>query len=98
MVPHGDSDFSTNQIIDRTEARKQLNLPMDQKLVLFFGQIKKVKGLDVLLRAWAIVSDQRKMQNCWWSEDPGKLTRICSTRLWRRKSWRQVYPQLFLRA
>ena len=59
-VPHGDSDFLFNQTIDRTEARKQLNLPLDQKLVLFFGQIKKVKGLDVLLRAWAIVCEQMK--------------------------------------
>jgi len=60
VVPHGDSDFLFNKPIDRIEARKQLNLPLDQKLVLFFGQIKKVKGLDVLLKAWAIVRDQLK--------------------------------------
>jgi len=60
VVPHGDSDFLFNQPMDKTEARKQLNLPIDQKLVLFFGQIKKVKGLDVLLKAWAIVRDKMK--------------------------------------
>jgi glycosyltransferase involved in cell wall biosynthesis len=60
IVPHGDSDFLFNKPIDRTEARRQLNLPLDQKLVLFFGQIKKVKGLDVLLKAWAIVRDKMK--------------------------------------
>ncbi len=60
IVPHGDSDFLFNNLIGKMEARKKLNLPADQKLVLFFGQIKKVKGLDVLLKAWAIVRDQMK--------------------------------------
>lgn len=58
IVPHGDSDFLYNTPITREEARKKLGLPADQKLVLFFGQIKKVKGLDVLLRAHAIVRDK----------------------------------------
>lgn len=58
IVPHGDSDFLFNQPISREEARAKLNLPMDQQLVLFFGQIKKVKGLDVLLKAHAIVRDR----------------------------------------
>ncbi|MBX7107462.1 MAG: glycosyltransferase family 4 protein [Chitinophagales bacterium] len=61
IVPHGDSDFLFNKPITKEEARQKLNLPMDQQLVLFFGQIKKVKGLDVLLRAHAIVRD--KMPN-----------------------------------
>jgi glycosyltransferase involved in cell wall biosynthesis len=60
IVPHGDSDFLFPRPATAAEARKQLNLPADQKLVLFFGQIKKVKGLDVLLRAWAIVRDKLK--------------------------------------
>lgn len=58
IVPHGDSDFLFNQPIEKTGAKRKLNLPLDQKFVLFFGQIKKVKGLDVLLRAWAIVRDK----------------------------------------
>jgi glycosyltransferase involved in cell wall biosynthesis len=57
-VPHGDSDFLYNKPITREEARKKLDLPMDQQLVLFFGQIKKVKGLDVLLKAHSIVRDR----------------------------------------
>lgn len=60
IVPHGDSDFLFNKTIDRMEARRQLNLPLDQKLVLFFGQIKKVKGLDVLLKAWSNVCGKMK--------------------------------------
>lgn len=61
IVPHGDSDFLFNHPIEQEAARRKLNLPFDQKIVLFFGQIKKVKGLDVLLKAHAIVRD--KMPN-----------------------------------
>ena len=32
-------------------SRKKVALPTDDKIVLFFGQIKKVKGLEVFLRA-----------------------------------------------
>lgn len=60
IVPHGDSDFLFNEPISKKDAREKLNLPQDQQLVLFFGQIKKVKGLDVLLKAWAIVRDKMK--------------------------------------
>ncbi|MBA2421797.1 MAG: glycosyltransferase family 4 protein [Chitinophagales bacterium] len=58
IVPHGDSDFLFNKPITKEEARIKLDLPMDQQLVLFFGQIKKVKGLDVLLKAHSIVRDR----------------------------------------
>lgn len=39
------------EAISKNEARKHLNLPIDQKIVLFFGFIRKYKGLDVLLQA-----------------------------------------------
>lgn len=39
-------------------AREHLGLPQERKIVLFFGQIKKVKGLDVLLEALAIASQK----------------------------------------
>lgn len=35
------------------EAREALQLPQDDFIVMFFGQIKKVKGLDVLIDAFA---------------------------------------------
>lgn len=38
-------------IISKTEARKHLNLPHDDKIILFFGFIRKYKGLDLLLEA-----------------------------------------------
>ncbi len=38
-------------IIDKSAARKQLNLPENERIVLFFGFIRKYKGLDLLLDA-----------------------------------------------
>jgi glycosyltransferase involved in cell wall biosynthesis len=39
--------------ISKTEARKNLNIPGDEKVILFFGFIRKYKGLDLLLQAMA---------------------------------------------
>lgn len=38
---------------DGADARQKLGLPKDSDIVLFFGQIKKVKGLELLLLAFA---------------------------------------------
>ena len=38
-------------IISKGEARKHLNLPENEKIILFFGFIRKYKGLDLLLEA-----------------------------------------------
>jgi len=40
-------------IISKTEARQHLQLPVDEKIILFFGFIRKYKGLDLLLEAMA---------------------------------------------
>lgn len=37
--------------IEKATARKQLGLPTDEKIILFFGFIRKYKGLDILLEA-----------------------------------------------
>lgn len=39
---------------DKLEARKYLNIPIDVKLILFFGFIRRYKGLDLLLQALAL--------------------------------------------
>lgn len=36
------------------EARKHLNLPVNEKIILFFGFIRAYKGLDLLLQAMAL--------------------------------------------
>ncbi len=37
--------------VDRNEARRSLGIPIDAPVVLFFGYIRKYKGLDILLHA-----------------------------------------------
>lgn len=51
VVPSGNYIESISSLPDKSEARQALGLPSDAKIILFFGQIKKVKGLDILLRA-----------------------------------------------
>lgn len=41
------------EITDKISARKQLNLNANDKIILFFGLIRKYKGLDILLKAMA---------------------------------------------
>jgi glycosyltransferase involved in cell wall biosynthesis len=42
-------------IISKTEARKHLGLSENEKIILFFGFIRKYKGLDILLEAMQIL-------------------------------------------
>lgn len=37
--------------VSKEEARRHLGLPVDEKIILFFGFIRKYKGLDILLYA-----------------------------------------------
>ncbi len=43
--------------IDKLEARKLLGIPLDKKVLLYFGFIRNYKGLDLLLQAFANLSD-----------------------------------------
>ncbi|NND77119.1 MAG: glycosyltransferase [Flavobacteriales bacterium] len=38
--------------LNKEVAQKQLNIPSDKKVLLFFGIIRKYKGLDILLKAF----------------------------------------------
>jgi glycosyltransferase involved in cell wall biosynthesis len=44
-------------IISKAEARKHLGLPENEKIVLFFGFIRRYKGLDVLLEAMSYLKN-----------------------------------------
>lgn len=46
--------------ISTAEARKFLNIGADKKIVLFFGFIRKYKGLDILLDAMKILHDNKQ--------------------------------------
>lgn len=50
MIPHGHMLDYVEQF-DSEKAREKLNIAKDKTVFLFFGQIKKVKGVDILLRA-----------------------------------------------
>ncbi|MFV0607355.1 MAG: glycosyltransferase [Niabella sp.] len=45
-------------IIPKAEARQQLNISQDEKIILFFGFIRKYKGLDLLLKATALLKEK----------------------------------------
>jgi glycosyltransferase involved in cell wall biosynthesis len=44
--------------ISKEEARQQLGIDIDEKVMLFFGFIRKYKGLDILFDAMKILKDQ----------------------------------------
>ena len=46
------------EAISKAEARNYLQLPTDEKIILFFGFIRKYKGLDILLEAMKILKEQ----------------------------------------
>lgn len=52
IVPHPLYD-NFGEALSKATARKNLNLPQDQKIILFFGFIRNYKGLDILLKAMA---------------------------------------------
>jgi glycosyltransferase involved in cell wall biosynthesis len=39
------------EALDRSEARKRLDVPADANVILFFGNVRRYKGLDVLIDA-----------------------------------------------
>ncbi len=45
------------EIISKTNARKHLGLPENEKIILFFGFIRKYKGLDILLEAMFVLKN-----------------------------------------
>jgi glycosyltransferase involved in cell wall biosynthesis len=54
-IPHPIYD-NYGPLIPKEEACRKINIPLEQKYIMFFGFIRKYKGLDVLLEA---MSDER---------------------------------------
>lgn len=46
--------------LEMSESRKKLDLPKDSFIYLFFGQLKKIKGVDLLINAFSEVAKERK--------------------------------------
>jgi glycosyltransferase involved in cell wall biosynthesis len=53
VIPHGIMSAVPETAMTRTEARRQLGLMDNQRVILFFGLITPYKGLDILIEASA---------------------------------------------
>ena len=62
FVPHPLYD-NFGEKISKEEARKKLGIAKDDKVILFFGFIRKYKGLDILLEAFKILNSKFKIQD-----------------------------------
>lgn len=61
IIKHGSFVDMPDDDISKSAAFKKLNLDPNFKYILFFGQIKKVKKLDVLLQAMTDVDSDTKL-------------------------------------
>jgi len=55
VVPFGINDVIPAALASRSEARQQLGLGLDEKVLLFFGNIAPYKGVEDLLQALAVL-------------------------------------------
>lgn len=80
FIPHGHFlDFADRH--EMKTARQYLNIPLDKTVLLFFGQIKKVKGVGVLLEAFGQLVQKRDdiylvIAGSVWKDDFGPYQEI----------------------
>jgi glycosyltransferase involved in cell wall biosynthesis len=53
------------EAVGRTVARRRLGIPLEERMVLCFGQLKKSKGLEVLVKAFADVAPRWPAARLW---------------------------------
>ncbi|MFV2043813.1 MAG: glycosyltransferase [Anaerolineales bacterium] len=56
--PHPRYDMFLNDRLSPTAARQKLGLPLERKILLFFGFVRPYKGLDIALEGLAILRDR----------------------------------------
>ncbi|OEU69189.1 MAG: hypothetical protein BA863_00115 [Desulfovibrio sp. S3730MH75] len=81
IIPHGNYVRSLGQVPDKLVARNQLGIQRSGKVLLCFGQIKKVKGLDLLLNALPEVIERHPdtilvIAGKVWKDDYSRYKRI----------------------
>ena len=64
--------------MDKIECRKKLSLPLDKKIVLFVGNLEKVKGIDILVEAMKGLPEDIYLVVVGNGRLKGKLDRIAS--------------------
>jgi D-inositol-3-phosphate glycosyltransferase len=57
MIPCG-TDTSNFRLMSKTDARNQLQLEPDQKIILYVGRFDPRKGIETLVRAFALLKEQ----------------------------------------
>ncbi len=62
LVPHPLYD-NFGEKISKEEARKKLGINPEDKVILFFGFIRKYKGLDLLLTAFKLLKEKQGVSN-----------------------------------
>lgn len=74
---------SFGDAVSKEAARKHLGIPREDKVLLFFGIIRKYKGLDLLLEAMKIVKENSQLSNLklliageFYEEEKGYLEQI----------------------
>jgi D-inositol-3-phosphate glycosyltransferase len=77
IIPHGNF-HSLPKTISKETTRKKLNLVLDKKYMLFFGQIKEVKGLEILLKAMPMIDNNINLVIAGkpWKNDMEKYNKI----------------------
>jgi len=55
VVKFGNYDFFSSEDLTKEQARKILKIPINVKIILFFGTIREYKGLDILIKSFAKV-------------------------------------------
>jgi D-inositol-3-phosphate glycosyltransferase len=63
IIPPG-VDLDRFRPLPPAQAREQIGVPADNKMLLFVGRIEPLKGIDTLLRAIAILRDRVPEQGC----------------------------------
>ncbi|NLZ73592.1 MAG: glycosyltransferase family 4 protein [Bacteroidales bacterium] len=58
-VPHGILTDYCKINLSQNDTRRELELPIDKTILLFFGHIREYKGLDILLKALCQIVEKR---------------------------------------
>lgn len=58
VIPHGNYLFCAADPPDQRRARAALGLPQDKQIVMHFGALRRYKGIDILLEAFARVRER----------------------------------------
>ncbi|MEF7616509.1 glycosyltransferase family 4 protein [Aquincola sp. MAHUQ-54] len=83
IIPHGNHLQYVPAEVTRSLARSKLGYSDDEFVIVFFGQIKEVKGLDVLIKAFAKSYEAHRnlrllIAGKVWKDDFGKYATIIS--------------------